>query len=726
MKKTNKIFRMLILIAGIMLVFSMVGCDLLEGLGNTDDPDDPNDPDSSGNPSAPGAVSNFTATPGNGQVVLTWSAPSNNGGSAVTGYEVTRDNWSNKETKTAGETSHTYTGLTNDTQYTFKVRARNAQGTGTESTATATPNVSTAIDANWLDGNNWTIGTLYAVSSYTISNSITVPADKTLTIRPGTTITFTKEAIGITVNGTIKAEGLPILLNADGGQIGTTSGYITLTKPAGDKWSGITINSNTGNVLAYTKIINAGENYYNYANSSSLYINNGSASITNCEIDGSGSNGITLTGNTGYLSAFENNTIKNSVKAPVFADSTVYSLRSISANNTYTDNAENYIRVGTPGTLTASMTLKKLNVYYRFDSDLNVNGDNAALTVEPGTEIRFDVDDGINVSNSAAIIMDGTATECIVLRGVLDTGDAWQGININSNRTESKLNFVTISRGGYNYYNYTDASSLYIQQPISVTNCIIEGSASNGITLTGSNAHFTEFANNTISTSTKAPIYVDNNIYALRNIGEGNTFVFTGDQSSNYVHINTSNTLENNMTLKALDIPYYLPSGLNINKDQTGVTLTIEPGTQVWVGNDKHITVNNLSKLDALGTEDKPITFRGRLDQAGYWSGILVKNGSHVRIANAAISGGGYSYYNYDDSLNNLYIENNGTAELLNVTITKSSNYGVGYVTGYKLWSSNVTFTDCAEGNVRNHTYGSVSTSTTLPANNYTPANPLQ
>jgi len=87
----------------------------------------------------PSAVMNFTATAGNGQVSLSWDAPSNNGGSEVTGYEVTMDNWTNKVTKTASERSHTYTGLTNGTKYTFKVRAVNANGNGAEATATATP-----------------------------------------------------------------------------------------------------------------------------------------------------------------------------------------------------------------------------------------------------------------------------------------------------------------------------------------------------------------------------------------------------------------------------------------------------------------------------------------------------------------------------------------------------------------------------------------------------------
>ncbi|MDR1860597.1 MAG: fibronectin type III domain-containing protein [Bacteroidales bacterium] len=88
---------------------------------------------------APGAVLNFTATAGDRQVTLAWYKPSNNGGTEITGYEVTADNWTNKITKTADERSHTYTGLTGGTEYTFKVRAVNVNGAGAESMAKAAP-----------------------------------------------------------------------------------------------------------------------------------------------------------------------------------------------------------------------------------------------------------------------------------------------------------------------------------------------------------------------------------------------------------------------------------------------------------------------------------------------------------------------------------------------------------------------------------------------------------
>lgn len=87
----------------------------------------------------PGIVGNFAAKSGNKQVSLSWDAPTDNGGSEITGYEVTMDNWVNKVTKTAGEKSYTFTNLTNDTEYTFKVHAINANGLGLESAQIATP-----------------------------------------------------------------------------------------------------------------------------------------------------------------------------------------------------------------------------------------------------------------------------------------------------------------------------------------------------------------------------------------------------------------------------------------------------------------------------------------------------------------------------------------------------------------------------------------------------------
>ena len=82
----------------------------------------------------PDAPTNLTLTRGNTQIEVTWVIPSNNGGSAVTGYSVqykagTSSVWLDTTHSGTG-TSFTITGLTNGTEYDVRVAAINAAGTG--------------------------------------------------------------------------------------------------------------------------------------------------------------------------------------------------------------------------------------------------------------------------------------------------------------------------------------------------------------------------------------------------------------------------------------------------------------------------------------------------------------------------------------------------------------------------------------------------------------------
>ena len=93
--------------------------------------------------STPGAPTALGAVAGDGQVVLSWAAPSSDGGSQITGYTVYRGTAPNPTgvlTTTPVQTTFTDTTPQNGTTYYYKVAAVNANGAGVKSNeASATP-----------------------------------------------------------------------------------------------------------------------------------------------------------------------------------------------------------------------------------------------------------------------------------------------------------------------------------------------------------------------------------------------------------------------------------------------------------------------------------------------------------------------------------------------------------------------------------------------------------
>ncbi len=99
---------------------------------------------------APGAPTSLTATAdGQTTINLRWTAPTNTGGTAITGYRVEvspngTDNWNNLVANTAA-TTYAHTGLSAGVTRYYRVRAINVVGTGNPSTiANATTSTPTA------------------------------------------------------------------------------------------------------------------------------------------------------------------------------------------------------------------------------------------------------------------------------------------------------------------------------------------------------------------------------------------------------------------------------------------------------------------------------------------------------------------------------------------------------------------------------------------------------
>jgi hypothetical protein len=103
-------------------------------------------------PTLPRAPTAVTGTSGNASVLANWTAPSNTGGSAITGYSVTSTP-GGRTCTTTGALSCTVSGLTNGTAYQFSVTATNVNGTGPASllsapvTPATLPGAPTAVTA---------------------------------------------------------------------------------------------------------------------------------------------------------------------------------------------------------------------------------------------------------------------------------------------------------------------------------------------------------------------------------------------------------------------------------------------------------------------------------------------------------------------------------------------------------------------------------------------------
>ena len=113
------------------------------------------DASSGGNPTVPQSPTGLSATASSSsEIDLSWTAPSNDGGSTITGYGIERSTdsgstWSTLVANTgSSSTAYSDTGLSPSTSYMYRVSAINSVGTGSPSnTATATTSSGTVATA---------------------------------------------------------------------------------------------------------------------------------------------------------------------------------------------------------------------------------------------------------------------------------------------------------------------------------------------------------------------------------------------------------------------------------------------------------------------------------------------------------------------------------------------------------------------------------------------------
>ncbi|MHB8165176.1 MAG: fibronectin type III domain-containing protein [Sulfuricella sp.] len=225
-----------------------------------------------------------TAIAGNAQATVSFTAPTNTGGSPITGYSVISSPAGGVDTN-AGTTAltHTITGLTNGTSYTFMVVAANSVGAGTASAASNSvipSKGSQSIGAisflpTSLSVGGITTASATATSSLAVSYSSTTPA--------------VCAASGSTVTG-VTAGACTIAANQAGNASYNAAAQVTQTITVGQASQSISFGTAPTVVVGGTGTVSA------TGGASGNAVTFSSTTIGICTV--SGANGSTVTGVT--------------------------------------------------------------------------------------------------------------------------------------------------------------------------------------------------------------------------------------------------------------------------------------------------------------------------------------------------------------------------------------------------------------------------------------------
>ncbi|MEO9893708.1 hypothetical protein [Aurantibacter sp.] len=288
-------------------------------------------------------------------------------------------------------------------------------------------------------------------------------------------------------------------------------------------------------------------------------------------------------------------------------------------------------------TVETTLTNGPAEIDYVVDCVIDVT---APLIVEAGVVIQFNENAGIGVYDDGSLTVNGSDTEPVVMQGEEATKGYWRGIHIQSNKLSNSLNYLQISDAGGNYvYCCNDASSIYLKDGMAaITNTEISNGKSYGIIATD-NFEFNGYSENIITTHELAPLKL-----TMERIGEidGVSSSYQGNDK-NYIIIDDSGINEK-ITMKATDVPYRIELNKVIDVQ---ARLDVEAGVEIVFEENAGLGVYDNGIINAIGTENEPIIFRGSEDISGFWRGIHTETNSSsniIRYAEVKNAGSNYVY----------------------------------------------------------------------------------
>lgn len=439
-------------------------------------------------------------------------------------------------------------------------------------------------------------------------------------------------------------------------------------------WTGITIQSNEiKNQLKHLVIENCGSD-----EGPALYLASGRVEVRDSIFKDNANAAFYFSLPDSGL-VFENNIIKNNGSPGASHPNLLGKIR----NNTYENNAD-------PSIKTAGKVLDpqqwKVNTSINLDGSLTIEGD---LQIAEGMTFWMDADVSINVNGTLNAV--GTKEKRITFKGTEDLRGYWKGIGIASKSTKNVLKFVSIENAGtlrchITYYDAHAALCARVDSKVEISNTRVRKSKNNGIYALGD---LTGFANNKF-VDNRQPMRIHSN--QLKNLVGNSTYEMNDDEVIAVVPGGT----ETNATWKRNAIPFLFSATTVVDSD-----IKIEAGSEFIFTQNAKLNVSGGS-LNAEGTSDQPIVFRGEEDLQGFWSGILIETKStqnvwdHVKVTGAGSSG----WNRLSSHEPTAILIHQGLLNIKNSKIENSGGYGIWLYDGVLNCDANITFKDNKKADV--------------------------
>lgn len=262
---------------------------------------------------------------------------------------------------------------------------------------------------------------------------------------------------------------------------------------------------------------------------------------------------------------------------------------------------------------------------YELDANVSLSGN---LTLKPGVEMYFGSDAGIRIPNGSTLSAEGTLEKTILLTGSRSERGYWQGLYFDaSNSADNRLDHVRLEYAGSKRWSGAELSvgAIYMtgESRVRITNSRLFDNAGPALNIDGSAMNTTALVENSEFEKNALPIMT--RVQAVGFWGEGLTFT-DNDKQEISIHGASDGTGMGEIQWRNHGVPYVFQRALVVQG-----ALTLEAGTELVFPTNEGIKVTTDASLEAIGSEDSVITFRGAENPRGFWKGIYFEESASPR-----------------------------------------------------------------------------------------------